>query len=58
MIKLLVSIRCNVCSINIDEKDVDSHISTSKHLENKSKISTNGKGLDKSVSNMWHNSLK
>jgi hypothetical protein len=53
-----MSLRCNVCSINIDEKDVDSHINTPKHLENKSKISTNGKGLDKSVANLWHNSLK
>jgi len=52
-----LNIRCNVCSIEIDEKEVDSHIGTPKHLENKSKISTDGKGLDKSVTNMWHNSL-
>ena len=53
-----MSLRCNVCSINIDENDVEFHISTPKHLENKSKISTNGKGLDKSVANLWYNSLK
>lgn len=53
-----MSLRCNICSIDIDEKDVEIHITTPKHLENKSKISTNGKGLDKSVTNMWHSSLK
>ncbi|WP_165776433.1 hypothetical protein [Candidatus Nitrosotalea bavarica] len=52
-----MNLRCNVCSIEIDEKEVDSHIGTPQHLENKSKISTNGKGLDKSVTDMWYKSL-
>jgi len=52
-----LNLRCNVCSIDIDEKEVDSHIGKSQHLENKSKISINGKGLDKSVASMWHKSL-
>jgi len=48
-----LSVRCNICSIEIDETEVESHIVTQKHLENKSKISTNSKGLDKSVASMW-----
>jgi len=53
-----LSLRCNICSIEIDEKEVESHIITKQHIENKSKISTNGKGLGKSVSSMWHKSLE
>ncbi|MDE1770644.1 MAG: hypothetical protein KGI28_08860 [Thaumarchaeota archaeon] len=52
-----MSLRCNICSIEIDEKYVESHITTKQHLENKSKVSTNGKGSDKSVASMWHNAL-
>jgi hypothetical protein len=52
-----MTIRCNVCSIEIDEKDVDSHTSSTQHIDAKSKISTNGKGLEKSVIDMWYNSL-
>ncbi|MDE1844719.1 MAG: hypothetical protein KGI10_05245 [Thaumarchaeota archaeon] len=48
-----MNVRCNICSIEIDESEVESHITTPKHLENKSKISTNSNGLDKSVAAMW-----
>jgi len=52
-----LSVRCNICSIEIDETEVESHIATQKHLENKSKISTNSKGSDKSVASMWRKSF-
>jgi len=52
-----LSVRCNICSIEIDETEVESHIVTQKHLENKSKISTNSKGSDKSVASMWRKSF-
>jgi hypothetical protein len=51
-------LRCNMCSMDIDEKEVEFHITSQHHLENKSKTSTNDKGLDKSVANMWYNSLR
>jgi hypothetical protein len=49
----LLNVRCNICSIEIDETEVESHIAVQNHLENKSKISTNSKGSDKSVAAMW-----
>ncbi|HEX5358485.1 MAG TPA: hypothetical protein VFW99_01060 [Candidatus Nitrosotalea sp.] len=48
-----MSVRCNICSIEIEEIEVESHIVTQKHLENKSKVSTNSKGVGKSVASMW-----
>jgi len=51
-------LRCNICSLDIDEKDIEVHIISQDHVENKIKTSSNGKGLDKSIVNMWHNSLR
>jgi len=48
-----MSLHCNICVTEINENDVESHINSPAHLENKSKISTTGKGLDKSVASMW-----
>jgi hypothetical protein len=48
-----MSIHCNICVTEINENDVESHIGTSGHIENKTKISTSSKGLDKSVAAMW-----
>ncbi|HEU5221550.1 MAG TPA: hypothetical protein VFU58_05770 [Candidatus Nitrosotalea sp.] len=48
-----MSVRCNICSIEIDEPEVETHIVTQKHLENKSKISINSNGAGKSVASMW-----
>jgi len=48
-----LNVRCNICSTEIDETEVESHITAQNHLENKSKISTNSKGSDKSVAVMW-----
>ncbi|HVZ62926.1 MAG TPA: hypothetical protein VG896_04570 [Candidatus Nitrosotalea sp.] len=48
-----MNLLCNICSTEIDENEVESHINTPQHIENKSKIATSGKGLDKSVASMW-----
>ncbi|HZS74303.1 MAG TPA: hypothetical protein VFA69_07360 [Candidatus Nitrosotalea sp.] len=53
-----MNLLCSICSIEIDETEVESHISTPQHIENKSKITTSGKGLDKSVASMWLKSLE
>ncbi|HEU5489041.1 MAG TPA: hypothetical protein VFV16_09500 [Candidatus Nitrosotalea sp.] len=53
-----MSLLCNICSTKIDENEVELHISTPQHIENKLKITTNGKGLDKSVASMWLKSLE
>ncbi len=52
-----MSLHCNICVTEINENEVESHINTPEHLENKSKISTSGKGLDKSVATIWLKSL-
>ncbi|MDE1842089.1 MAG: hypothetical protein KGH95_00400 [Thaumarchaeota archaeon] len=52
-----MGLRCNICSKEINENDVIVHIDTTEHKDNKSKISTSGKGSDKSVANMWLKSL-
>ncbi|MHB8602273.1 MAG: hypothetical protein ACYC6W_03080 [Nitrosotalea sp.] len=48
-----MSLLCNICSTEINEDEVESHINSPQHMENKSKISPSGKGLDKSVAAMW-----
>lgn len=48
-----MSLHCNICVTEINENDVESHINSSSHLENKSKISSISKGSDKSVAAMW-----
>lgn len=53
-----MTLRCNICSTDINEDEVESHVTSQLHLENKSKTFTKGKGLDKSVANMWYDSLR
>ncbi len=54
-----MSIRCNVCSLEIDEKDVEVHINTQQHKDNKVKISKKiERGSDLSVVKVWQNSNK
>ncbi len=53
-----MNLRCNICSQDIDEKEVENHASSKQHQENKSKVpSTNIKSSDNSVVKMWLKSL-
>jgi len=53
-----LNFRCNICSQDIDEKEVENHASSKQHQENKSKIpGTNAKGSDNSVISVWLKSL-
>lgn len=53
-----MNLRCNICSQDMDEKDVNNHVISKQHQENKSKIAaTNSKGSDNSVVKMWQKSL-
>jgi len=47
-----------MCSTDIDEAEIESHIVSQIHLENKSMTSTNGKEQGDSVANLWHKSLR
>ncbi|MFZ1076581.1 MAG: hypothetical protein WAN47_04020 [Nitrosotalea sp.] len=52
-----LNLRCNICSQEIDEKEVESHVNMQQHKENKLKISKpNESGSDISVVKMWYNS--
>ncbi len=54
-----MNVRCNVCSLEIDEKDVQTHVNTSQHKDNKAKISKKiERGSDLSVVNVWLDSIK
>jgi hypothetical protein len=53
-----MSLFCNICSIEINENDVEIHIVTPQHIENKARISPTGKGLDKNVASMWLKSFR
>jgi hypothetical protein len=56
---IVLNLRCNICSQEIDEKEIENHVKTEQHKENKSKISgSNGKGSDNSVVKMWQSSLQ
>jgi hypothetical protein len=48
---------CNICSIDLDEKDVKSHIKTQEHEQNKIINSKTIRGSGKSVASMWFDSL-
>mgnify|MGYP003624023135 CR=1 FL=1 len=50
-------IRCNICDVEFDEKDVDTHVKSIQHEEKKAKISSNASGLEISVVKTWRNSL-
>jgi len=56
---LTLNLRCNICSQDIDEKEIENHVKTQQHKKEKTKISgTNGKGIDNSVVKMWLKSLQ
>ena len=49
-----MNLRCNICSQDIDEKEVENHIASKQHQENKTKIpSLHSNGSDNSVVKMW-----
>jgi hypothetical protein len=52
-----MAVHCNICNIDIDEKDVDIHIKSGQHEQNKKSISSNDSGLEISVAKTWRNSL-
>ena len=52
-----MTVRCNICNIDIDEKNVDEHIKFGQHEQNKTKISSSSAGLEISVIKTWRNSL-
>ena len=39
-----MTLRCNICSQNVDEKDVESHIDTQQHKESKSRLGSAHRG--------------
>ncbi|MGI0101589.1 MAG: hypothetical protein ACREA7_03215 [Nitrosotalea sp.] len=53
-----MNLRCNICSQEIDENEMEAHVNTQQHKENRLKISKpNENGSDTSVVKMWHNSF-
>ncbi len=49
-----MTLRCNICSQNIEENEVEIHINTQQHKESKAKIDKIGnKGSDASVVKVW-----
>ena len=56
---ITLNLRCNICSHEIDEKEIDDHVKTKLHTENKSKASrSDSKGSSNSVVKMWQDSLQ
>ncbi len=51
-----LNLRCNICSVDVDEKEIESHIVTEKHIANKSKVPPVQESSTKSVISMWYNS--
>jgi hypothetical protein len=50
--------RCNICSQEVDDVQVDSHLNSPHHKENKVKLSKKiEKGSDWSIVKVWQNSL-
>lgn len=56
-----MSIRCNICSLDLDEKDIEAHLKDMQHQSNKKSIldskgeeNKNGKSLIK----IWLESLE
>lgn len=53
-----MTLRCNICAQNVDEKDVEAHIETQQHIENKARLaSIENKGSDLSVAKVWLESV-
>jgi hypothetical protein len=54
-----MTLHCNICSQEIDEKEIENHINTMQHKKNKSNISkTNERDSGNSVVKKWQDSLK
>ena len=50
--------RCNICSQDVDENQVEGHVDSAQHKENKAKLSKKSeKGSDLSVVKVWQSSL-
>ena len=53
-----MALRCNICSLEIGEDEVESHVATQKHLENKERLAkAKDAGSDESVVRAWKESL-
>ncbi len=52
-----MTVRCNICNVDIDEKEVETHVKSRQHEQSKSGISSSNNGLDTSVVKTWYNSL-
>ncbi|MDE1726423.1 MAG: hypothetical protein KGH89_04075 [Thaumarchaeota archaeon] len=53
-----MNLRCNICSEEIEEKEMENHVNTQQHKDNKSKISKiNENSSDISVVKMWRDSF-
>ncbi len=53
-----MSQRCNICSLDVDEKEIESHLSSLQHIDNKAKLSKKiERGSDLSVVKVWQKSL-
>ncbi|HJU12983.1 MAG TPA: hypothetical protein VJ792_00820 [Candidatus Nitrosotalea sp.] len=52
-------VRCNICSKELEEKEVDTHVATKEHKEGKEKLARkNETGSEVSVVKVWMNSLR
>lgn len=56
-----MSIRCNICSLDLDEKDIEAHLKDMQHQSNKKSMS-DSKNMEntagESVIKMWLESLE
>ncbi len=53
-----MALRCNICSVELEEKDVENHIASSSHKENRERLAkAKDTGSDASVAKAWMGSL-
>ncbi|MDE1828749.1 MAG: hypothetical protein KGI25_00345 [Thaumarchaeota archaeon] len=53
-----MALRCNICSQNVDESEVESHINSAQHKESKTRLAKiENKGSDSSVVKVWLSSF-
>lgn len=53
-----LTLRCNICSQEIDEKELESHLNTLQHKDNKTRLGEKiDKGSDASVVKVWLSSF-
>lgn len=54
-----MTLRCNICSQEIEEKDLEAHLNLQQHKENKERLAKRiEKGLDVSIVGKWLESVK